>query len=150
PEAAPAVEAPIAATPKKKAKLVYVTGLGFKQMKETNKSRVTIGLSHSDAEYTSREEGPGNLVVEISNARFKKKILKREFNTREFKTAILRVIPKENAKSRTVQFSIDLEQQMPYTVNQEGNNIYVDVDIPAQLLRKTTPAVAAKTSGGES
>ncbi|MFH1016758.1 MAG: type IV pilus secretin PilQ [Pseudomonadota bacterium] len=150
---APAVEAAPAPAPEtapefapipeaKAAGPVYVTSLAFRQLKDAKKSRISIGLSGSQVDYTSREEEPGKVVVEISNAKLRKKILKREFNTREFETAVLSVTPRVNAKARKVSFVVALEQQVPYTVSQEGDEVYVDVDVPPRILRARTPDLA--------
>jgi type IV pilus assembly protein PilQ len=143
-----AAEAPtgdsMAAAPVPSGKTVYVTGVAFKQIKETNKSRVTIGLSEPTSNYSEREDGPGRIVIEINNAKLKRKILSREFNTKEFKTAILKIAPKEDRQAKTVEFMVELEQQMPHILTQEGNNLVLDVDIPDQVLRKQTPTVSKK------
>lgn len=142
PEVAAPAEEVSAPLPPRKAKPVLITGLGFKQMKDQNKSRLIIGVSDSAAEYMTRDIGPGKFIVTVANSKLEKKTLRREFNTREFQTAILSVSPQVNRKARTTDFVVELEQQVPYTVTQEGTNIYVDVDIPEQVLRKQTPTLA--------
>ena len=142
--AAPSMEA--APVPSAPMKPVMITGLGFKQMKEERKSRLIIGLSEPTSDYSTREEGPGTIVLEVQNARLQKSILKREFNTSEFQTAIMSISPKENRKTKVATLTIALEQQVPYRVSQEGNSLFVDVDIPDQILRKQTPTVAKSES----
>ncbi|MFH1263803.1 MAG: type IV pilus secretin PilQ [Pseudomonadota bacterium] len=145
PEAAAPTDAAlpaIAAPPVTPGKPVRITGLGFKQMKDVNKSRLIIGLSNSGAEYTTQDIAPGKFAVTIANAKFEKQALRREFDTREFQTAIVSVSPKADKRAKTAAFIVEIEQQMPYTVTQEGSNLYVDVDIPPQILRKRTPTVS--------
>ncbi len=145
PDLFPVVE-PVPPPKPTKLKPVTITGLGFKQIRDQNKSRLIVGLSDANVEYTSREDGPNRVVVSISNSRIEKPILKREFNTSEFQTAILSVTPKVLKKSKTTEFVVELEQQVPYTLTQEGNDLFLDVEIPAQILRKQTPTVARAQS----
>lgn len=121
---------------------VMVTGLGFKQMKEQQKSRLIIGVSDPYVEYSTHEPGPGKFVVTIANSRLEKSSLKREFDTREFQTAILSVSPRADRSTGSTEFVVELEQQVPYTVTQDGTNLYVDVDIPPQIYRKQTSTIA--------
>lgn len=129
--------APVAGSP------VVITGFGFKQMKAQNKSRLIINLNQPTEDYSLREEGTNRFVVTIGNSNLEREILKREFDTREFQTAILSVAPRENQTEGTTEFVVELEQQVSYNISQEESNLFVDVEIPSQILRKQTPTLAS-------
>jgi type IV pilus assembly protein PilQ len=129
----PSAEAP-AAEPVREAAVV-ITGVGFKQLKDRNQSRVMIRANEAGFAYTTRDE-PGSIVVTIPNSRLEKPILRREFDTREFRTAITSIAPQ--GQNGAMEFVIGLEQQVAYSVNQEGADLYVDVEVPAEILRKQT------------
>ncbi len=139
----PMLDEPVAAS---SGQPVLIQGLAFKQARTDQKSRLIISMNQPTSDYTVNE-GTGQVTISVRNARLEKPILRREFDTREFETAILSVAPKEDRGGRTVDFVVELEQQVPYTVAAEGNNLVLNVDIPAQLLRQRTPTLAG--AGGE-
>ncbi len=126
------VAAPIMGEP------ISISGVGFKQLKDQNQSRVIIRANQPGFEYSTRDE-PGKVIITVPNARLESQILRREFDTREFQTAITSITPK--SMNGDTEFELDLEQQVAYAVSQDGNALYVDVEIPSEILRKQTDAV---------
>jgi len=144
--AVPIEEEPLEPLEARDSRPIVITGLGFKQMKGQNKSRLIINLSDSMIDFSTRDEGGNRFVISIQNSRLERDILKRHFDTREFQTAILSVEPTTNRSDQTTEFVVELEQPVPYTVTQVGNNLIVDVDIPEQILRDQTPTLGESGS----
>ncbi len=109
----------------------YAAALTIKSvdfMNIDNKSRVTIGLDDKATYDVVRKDN--TVILKIEDAKIPESLV-RPFITRDFVTAVDRILPKQVGKD--VLIEISMKQMAPYFISQDKNLLLMDFDIPAEI-----------------
>jgi type IV pilus assembly protein PilQ len=109
----------------------YAAALTIKSvdfMNIDNKSRVAIGLDDKATYDVVRKDN--TVILKIEDAKIPESLV-RPFITRDFVTAVDRILPKQAGKD--VLIEISMKRMAPYFISQDKNLLLMDFDIPAEI-----------------
>lgn len=130
----PVAETPAVATVQNHRRVV-VDKVNFEQQADQGKSRLSIGVNESDAKYEIQEVSDREIKLVIPNSKFKTNVLSKFLDTSEYQSAVKKITPKYNSRSKSTEFTVSLNERVNYNVLQEGNLINVDFEIPPAIAQ---------------
>jgi type IV pilus assembly protein PilQ len=117
---------------------VVVDKVNFANLSEQGKSRFSIGVNQPDAQFDVQEISDRELKVLIPNSKFKTNVLSKYLDTSEYSSAVKKITPKYDAANRSTEYTITMSEKVNYNIQQTGNSINMDFDIPASLAGGTS------------
>ncbi|MEZ4703609.1 MAG: type IV pilus secretin PilQ [Bdellovibrionota bacterium] len=126
-----------------------IDAVAFTQTQDQTKSKFTISTNNPNTVYDI-VESPNGLNLVVRNSKLGSSILSRQIITQEFATAVDSINPSHDKKSNDTTFGVALNSNVNYQSYKEGNNIVLEVDVPAgQVAKVNAPVGGSAPTGNE-
>jgi type IV pilus assembly protein PilQ len=132
-------------------KRVVVDKVNFENLADQGKSRFSIGVNQPDTRFDVQEVSDRELKLIIPNSKFKSNVLGKYLDTSEYSSAVKKITPKYDSSNRSTEYTLTMSEKVNYNIQQTGNSINMDFDIPASAASAAesgsgTPAASAVVS----